>query len=164
MVTGQFDVNKPQFKSLNKNTCFFAANNSAAAYLLTVAKSTHGFDGFDRPIYICAQNRVAPNLNFCSCLKISLRSNFRRHIHSISYVGELAMLWKIDIMKFNGEKMLVVTTKWQRWTWRRGAWVKMRKKRNMVLTGKGWGNIRMRYKEGKTLGPGIRRGAGKGKY
>ena len=33
--------------------------NNCAAYLLAAAKSTHGFDGFDRPIYIFAQNRVA---------------------------------------------------------------------------------------------------------
>ena len=54
-------------KLTKKTQCFFWKNKDVIfcskqlrrKYLLTAAKSTHGFDGFDRPIYIFAQKRVA---------------------------------------------------------------------------------------------------------
>ena len=55
--------------------------------ILAVAKSTHGFDGFHRPIYIFAQNRVAQNLNFSRYKNIQatfkdifIQFNFSIHI------------------------------------------------------------------------------------
>ena len=73
--------NKPQCWLFKKMWIVYWCNQRIVHIGRGAAKSTHGFDGFDRPIYIFAQNRVAQNLNFCGAKNIQIILNNALNIY-----------------------------------------------------------------------------------